>query len=94
MKTVFIHNIQTLFGIIEDRSVSHKSGSEMRELSSISNAYVRIENGMIHSFGTYTDATLIPADAERIDAQGGMVLPAFVDFAYSYCICQKPRRRV
>jgi imidazolonepropionase len=90
MKTVFIHNIQTLFGIINDRNITRKSGNQMGELSSINNAFVLIENGVIVSFGEYSSDVHIPADAEKIDAKGGMVLPAFVD-SHTHIVFAKSR---
>lgn len=90
MKTVFIHNIQTLYGIIDDRNVTKKSGSEMGVLSSIHNAYVLIENGIIASYGVFTSDAQIPAGAEVIDAQGGLVLPTFVD-SHTHIVFAKSR---
>lgn len=90
MKTVFIHNIQTLYGIIEDRNVIHKSGKAMGELQSINNAFVLIENGVIASFGVYTSSAQIPAQADVIDAQGGSVLPSFVD-SHTHIVFAKSR---
>lgn len=79
MKTAFVHNIKTLFGIIPERTITRKSGNDMANLLSINNAFVLVENGVIVSYGEYTPEIQIPADAEIIDAQGGMVLPAFID---------------
>jgi imidazolonepropionase len=90
MKTVFIHHIQTLYGIIEDRTLVHKSGKAMGELQSINNAYVLIEDGAIASFGAYTSPAQIPAGATVIDAQGGLVLPAFVD-SHTHIVFAKSR---
>lgn len=90
MKTIFIHNIQTLYGIIDDRNVTKKSGSEMGVLSSIHNAYVLIENGIIASYGVFTSDAQIPAGAEVIDAQGGLVLPTFVD-SHTHIVFAKSR---
>ncbi|MES2780186.1 MAG: imidazolonepropionase [Bacteroidota bacterium] len=90
MKTVFIHNIQTLYGIIEDRTLIQKSGTEMGVLQSINNAFVVIENEVIASYGTYTSTTPIPPEAEIIDAQGGLVLPTFVD-SHTHIVFAKSR---
>ncbi|MES2559148.1 MAG: imidazolonepropionase [Bacteroidota bacterium] len=90
MKTVFIHNIQTLCGIIEDRTVIQKSGKEMGTLESIHNAFVLIEGGVIKSFGAYSATIPIPDGAEMIDASGGMVLPAFVD-SHTHLVFAKSR---
>lgn len=62
----------------------------MGELLSINNAYVLIENGVIASFGAYTSQAQIPAQAEVIDAQGGLVLPAFVD-SHTHIVFAKSR---
>lgn len=90
MKTVFINNIQTLYGIIDDSSILHKSGKAMGELQSINNAFVLIENGVITSYGAYTSPAQIPAQATVIDAQGGLLLPAFVD-SHTHLVFAKSR---
>lgn len=90
MKTVFIHNIQTLYGIIDNRNVIKKSGSEMSELLSINNAFILIENGIIASYGMFTSNAQIPLGAEVIDAQGGLVLPTFVD-SHTHIVFAKSR---
>lgn len=62
----------------------------MGELSSINNAFVLIENGVIVSYGEYSSEVNIPEGAEKIDAQGGMVLPAFVD-SHTHIVFAKSR---
>jgi imidazolonepropionase len=76
MKTVLIHNIKTLFGIINDRSITHKSGKQMDDFASLDNAYVLLEGDKIKSFGSNE---VLPKADTLIDAEGGMVIPSFVD---------------
>lgn len=80
MTNTLIKNIKTLYGIIPDASITKKQGAEMAVLDHIHNAYLWIENGLIKDFGTWDDATQQAfGDAEVIDAEGGLVLPCFVD---------------
>jgi imidazolonepropionase len=77
MRTL-ITEISLLAGIIPDASVQWKAGKEMAELETLKHAWLLMENGKIASFGRHEDNTLPTAD-ETINAQGGIVLPAFVD---------------
>jgi imidazolonepropionase len=77
MKTVLIKNIKTLYGIIEDASIIQKAGPEMSVFTSINDAYILIEDGTIKQFGTID--TFSNSYDEIIDANGGMVLPSFID---------------
>ena len=58
--------------------VLRKQGAEMAETGVLRDAWLAIEDGKIKAFGQMED--VIPgSDRESIDAQGGMVLPAFCD---------------
>jgi len=55
---------------------SPRHGEEMNELAAINTGSILIENGLISQVGESTD---IPSTASIIDAQGKVVMPAFVD---------------
>ncbi|MBL4697919.1 MAG: imidazolonepropionase [Phycisphaerales bacterium] len=55
---------------------SPRHGEEMNELAAINTGSILIENGLISQVGESID---IPSTASIIDAQGKVVMPAFVD---------------
>ena len=76
MKTL-IKNIRQIAGIT-GADVLRKSGAEMSETGTLDNAWILIDNERIAGFGTMDN--LPDAEALTImDAEGGMVIPAFCD---------------
>ena len=74
---MIIKNIGELVGIVP-AGVLRKQGAEMAETGMLKNAWLAIEDGRIAGFGKMED--IIPgSDRESIDAEGGMVMPAFCD---------------
>ena len=76
MKTL-IKNIGQIAGIVEE-GVLRKEGAAMSETGTLDNAWLLIDNERIADFGQTDDR---PSDegCGVIDAEGGMVLPAFCD---------------
>ena len=75
MRTL-IKNIGLLVGIAPE-GVLKKAGKEMAETGTLENAWLLIEDGVIAGFGEMSSR---PDEAlETIDAEGGMVMPAFCD---------------
>lgn len=72
-----ITNIKALLQT-RPQSVDRVAGRDMDHLPHLENAYLIIENGRIHSFGTM-DALPDLQYAERIDATGRLVLPSWID---------------
>ena len=75
--SVLITNIKELLQV-RDTPVSKVSGIQMKELPTIKNAYVLIEDDIIIAFGKMNDSTGISAD-KTIDASGKLVLPTWCD---------------
>ena len=74
--SLLIVNIGSLVGIVPE-GVLRKQGAAMSETGVIENAWIRIEDGLIRDFGSMAEC---PADSgEVLDAEGGMVMPAFCD---------------
>ena len=74
MKTL-IRNIGLLAGIVPEGGL-WKEGAEMAQTGMQENAWLLIEDGLIADFGTAAG----PDNADEvIDAEGGMVIPAFCD---------------
>lgn len=76
-----ISNIKMLAGIL-DKNILLKKGAEMGVLNTIDNAYLIIENDCIFGFGKMEDLNKGLHDikiSHEINANNGMVLPAFVD---------------
>lgn len=79
-----IKNIGCLVGIIPE-GVDRKTGSEMDEVVSISDAFLTIENGLIKDFGPAETCPEASQDDEVTDAEGGMVMPMFCDSHTHIC---------
>jgi imidazolonepropionase len=75
-----IKNISSLLQV-RDYSIKKVAGKEMSILPSIENAFLKIEDGLIKSFGSMSDyiASDINNSYEEVDAKDGMVLPAWCD---------------
>ncbi len=76
MKTL-IKNIGQIAGIVEE-GVLRKEGAAMSETGTLDNAWLLIDNERIANFGPM-DALPSEEGCEVIDADGGLVLPAFCD---------------
>lgn len=76
MKTVFV-NIKELIQV-RTEAISFVAGAQMKELPTIKNAYLVVENGKIADFGAMENYSNVAAD-ETIDATGKMILPAWCD---------------
>lgn len=76
MKTL-IKNIGQIAGIVEE-GVLRKEGAAMSETGTLDNAWLLIDNERIADFGPM-DALHSEEGCGVIDADGGMVLPAFCD---------------
>ena len=77
---LLITNIKELLQIRQEQ-VTYLSGSEMKTLPGISNAWILLEDGKIADYGTMDnieELDRISAD-EEIDATGKLVLPTWVD---------------
>jgi len=76
-----VSNIKSLKGIL-GAEILLKKGNEMSQLASIENAYLLIKNDKIDSFGKMEDLANATQDitiSNQINANGGMVLPSFMD---------------
>ena len=73
MKTI-IYNIGTLAGILPEGTLKLE-GAQMNQVECIENAYLVIEDGVITDFGSGD----VDAEGERINAEGGFVMPCFCD---------------
>ncbi|MBD5317352.1 MAG: imidazolonepropionase [Bacteroides sp.] len=76
MNSVLIKNIGTLLGISE--ATSAVRGAAMERVEAITDAYLLIVDGEIASFGEMASCPVVE-DIEVLDAQGGIVHPAFCD---------------
>ena len=76
MRTVII-NIKELLQI-RDPQTTKVSGVDMKELPSIKNAFIILENGLITNFGAMDSFTPTSTDL-TIDATGKLVLPSWCD---------------
>ena len=79
-----IKNIGELVGIVPE-GVSRKVGPEMDEVSSLKDAFLSFDNGMIMDFGPSVDCPDAKETDEVIDARGGMVMPMFCDSHTHIC---------
>jgi imidazolonepropionase len=80
MSKLLLKNIKTLVQVRES-GVDRISGSEMKVLPCIDNAWLAIDNGVIADFGSMDDFPGITdwKDLEVIDADGKIVMPSYAD---------------
>ncbi len=80
--SILIENIKELIQV-EKNPELYVSGRKMAELSTIKDAWLYIENGLISDFGSMEELNrsdyTIKNDIEVIDATGKMVFPSFAD---------------
>ena len=79
-----ITNIGELIGIVPE-GVPRKQGAEMDEVGSLKDAYLTIEGERISGFGNMSECPTSGPQDEVIDAEGGMVMPAFCDSHTHIC---------
>lgn len=79
-----ITNIGELVGIVPE-GVLRKQGAEMDEVGSLRDAYLTIEGERISGFGNMSECPVPSPQDEVIDAEGGMVIPAFCDSHTHIC---------
>lgn len=85
---LLITNISSLLQVCN--GLNPVKGSEMSEVNSISDAFLLIRNGVIDSFGSMKD---IPNVSDSVlDAEGGLVLPGFVD-CHTHLVFAESRER-
>ncbi len=77
---LLVTNIAFLAGI-QPTNKLRLEGKEMARLETIANAFLYVEDGRIHSYGTMSDLAKcnLPSDVQQIDAKGGSVLPSWCD---------------
>jgi imidazolonepropionase len=77
---LLIKNIKKLLQTRENNcNVQTINGIDMKNLPSISNAYLIINNNLIEKFGSISDLDANQNFDKTIDAQQGIVMPAWVD---------------
>ncbi|HUH26312.1 MAG TPA: imidazolonepropionase [Flavobacterium sp.] len=75
MKTLF-YNIKELVQVRENNT-SILKGNEMKELPSIKNAFLLIENDVIVDYGSMEHVPKI--DDESVDVSGKIIVPSYID---------------
>lgn len=80
MNKMLIKNIKELIQV-EDSIQPNVPGKKMKNLPTLKNAWLAIEDGIIVDFGSMTDMPGITdwADLEVIDAEGKLVFPSWCD---------------
>lgn len=91
MGKVLIKNIKGLIQVGENLSIT-RSGSDMKTLPILNDAYLALEDGVIVDYGEMSEWGGISdwRDLEVIDADGRFVLPAFCD-SHSHTVFAKSR---
>ncbi|MGC4058458.1 MAG: imidazolonepropionase [Chitinophagaceae bacterium] len=88
MQTLITH-IKHLYQVETGAAKQTVAGADMAHLPEMENAWLLIENGRIHSFGSMDQVPELRAD-ESIDASGCLVLPAWVD-SHTHLVFAAPR---
>jgi imidazolonepropionase len=86
MRKLFVQ-ISQIWGI-DENALSVKSGKEMSVVGSLQNAWLLVENGLIHSWGSMTDT--MPQADEIVDAKEMELLPGLVD-GHTHVVFAAPR---
>ena len=87
---MLITNIKQLLQVEEaSATVSRVSGADMATVASIENAWLLVENGLIHSFGKMSEIIENQYD-EIINANDRLVLPAWCD-SHTHLVFAGPR---
>lgn len=90
--TTLIKNIKYLYQTEEGSERKRVvAGAAMAQVPHIENAWLRIENGLIHSFGKMNELNDIQYDVE-IDASNSLVLPAWCD-SHTHLVFAAPREQ-
>ncbi|MDA0682677.1 MAG: imidazolonepropionase [Bacteroidetes bacterium] len=75
--------IKNIAELIQTESTPKKwvAGADMKNISTIKDAFIEIENGIITGFGSMDNWSGIDnwSNTEIIDAEGGMIFPTFCD---------------
>ena len=75
--------IKNIAELVQTESTPKKwvAGADMKNISTIKDAFVEIENGIITGFGSMDNWSGIEnwSNTEIIDAEGGMIFPTFCD---------------
>ena len=75
--------IKNIAELVQTESTPKKwvAGADMKNISTIKDAFVEIENGIITGFGSMNNWSGIDnwSNTEIIDAEGGMIFPTFCD---------------
>ena len=75
MDVLFI-NIKELLQV-RARDVNFLSGAQMKELPTIKDAFLLVENGLISDYGMMSDCPTVAI--KTVDAEGKMILPSWCD---------------
>ncbi len=73
----------------EGKTVDRLSGKEMAGIPVIENAWLYLEDGLIHSFGRMNDMDFVAAE-NNFDAEGRTILPCWVD-SHTHIVFAAPR---
>lgn len=91
MRTLFI-NIQQLVQVRAGQdSIQKVAGQHMDQLPIIENAWLLVDNGLIHSYGQMVDYEEVSADTV-VDASGRLLLPSWVD-SHTHLVFAGPREQ-
>jgi imidazolonepropionase len=89
MRTI-ITNIRQLLQTYDNNAPAKISGAAMDNVPHIDNAWLIIENGTIHSYGSMDALPAATSADEHIDATGSLVLPAWCD-SHTHLVFAAPR---
>lgn len=91
MRTLFL-NIQQLVQVRSGQDSKHKvAGKLMDYLPIIENAWLLVEDDLIHSYGQMADYEEVSADTV-VDASGRLILPSWVD-SHTHLVFAGPREQ-
>lgn len=75
---ILYNNISKLY-TVSAKGFLLKQGAEMKDVGIIENAWILVEDGMIHSMGTESERTTDEGIDSIISCEGGIVFPGYCD---------------
>ena len=89
---LLVKNIGLLVNAQRTRRREAFRGAEMREMPTLNEAWLLVEEGRVKDFGSMSDCPVQTADTTVVDAEGGAVFPSFCD-SHTHIVYADSRER-
>ena len=89
---LLVKNIGLLVNAQRTRRREAFRGAEMREMPTLTEAWLLVEEGRVKDFGSMSDCPVQTADTTVVEAEGGAVFPSFCD-SHTHIVYADSRER-